>query len=286
MLATAPVCTFDARAHLERNPLVPQQRRQSTQLRGAIGSDGDVVDDPHAVAETVRVAERDGLVDGRQPERLTSMNCEPGVVVSHVLESIEMSGGWIAGLRTRDVESDNAPVAEPDRQLGDLQRPRLMPHRGDQASHHNGAALGAGSLLAVGEAGEHGIDDCVQGQAGVDVQLGREADLGVHDVVGCKVLDALIGHPVQGLGCLHHPDGVRERLQIAHQRSAVSSAVRKNDASPSTSVAGRSSIAVGLGQLEHGRRSQPAVEVVVKKRLGRLPDRLQRQRRHHVNLRS
>ncbi len=96
-----------------------------------------------------------------------------------------------------------------------------MPHRGDQAAHRDGAALGAGGLLAVGETGEHRIDDRVQRQPGVDVQFGREPDLGVHHVVGREVLDALVGHPVQGLGCLHHPDGVRERLQIAHQRSAV-----------------------------------------------------------------
>ncbi len=93
-----------------------------------------------------------------------------------------------------------------------------MPHRRDQASHHDEAALGAGGLLAVGETGQHGVDDRVQRQAGVDVQFGREPDLGVDHVVGRKVLDAFEGHPVQGLRCLHHPDGVRERLQVAHQR--------------------------------------------------------------------
>ena len=65
-------------------------------------------------------------------------------------------------------------------------------------------ALGAGGLLAVGEAGQHRVDHRVQRQPPIDVQFGREPDLGVHDVVGRQVLDALVGHPVQRLRCLHH----------------------------------------------------------------------------------
>jgi hypothetical protein len=45
------------------------------------------------------------------------------VVVSHLVEGIEMPRGWVAGLGTRDVEADDALVTEPDGQLGDLQRP-------------------------------------------------------------------------------------------------------------------------------------------------------------------
>ena len=74
----------------------------------------------------------------------------------------------------------------------------------------------------------------------VDVQFGREPDLGVHHVVGGQVFDALVGHPVQRLRRLHHPDGVRERLQVALERSAVRGGA-ENVAKPSTSVAGRSS---------------------------------------------
>ncbi len=152
-----------------------------------------------------------------------------------------------------------------------------MAHRRDQASHHNEAALGAGGLLAVGETGQHGIDDGVQRQAGVDVQLGREPDLGVHHVVGREILDALEGHPVQGLGRLHHPDGVRERLQVAHQRSAVRRGAEERG--EFVDVGGRQVVvAVRLGEFEHRGRPQPAVEVVVQQRLGRPPDRLQRQR--------
>ncbi len=53
------------------------------------------------------------------------------------------------------------------------------------------------------------------------MQFGREPDLGVHDVVRGKVLDTLVGHAMQRLGRLHNADGMRERLQVALQRSAV-----------------------------------------------------------------
>ena len=79
----------------------------------------------------------------------------------------------------------------------------------------------AGGLLSVGEAGQHRVDHRVQRKPAVDVQFGREPDLGVHDVVGGQILHALDGHPVQRLRRLHHPDRVRERLQVALERSAV-----------------------------------------------------------------
>ena len=84
-----------------------------------------------------------------------------------------------------------------------------------------GLPVGSGRLLPVGEAGQHRVDDRVERQPAVDVQLGGEPDLGVDHGVGGQVLDALEGHAVQRLGGLHDADGVRERLQVAHQRSAV-----------------------------------------------------------------
>ena len=51
------------------------------------------------------------------------------------------------------------------------------------------------SRLPVGEAGDHGVDHLVERQAAGQVQLGREADLGVDDAVGGEVLGALGGHP-------------------------------------------------------------------------------------------
>ena len=117
-------------------------------------------------------------------------------------------------------------------------------------------------------------------QPAVDVQLGCEPDLGVHDVVVGQVLDALEGHPVQRLGGLHDADGVRERLQVAHQRSAVRGGAEERRQLVDVG-GGQLVVAVLVGQLEHRRGPQPAVEVVVQQRLGRVPDALQRQRCRH-----
>ena len=137
MLSTAPVCTLElghisSGIRLSRRIDASRPRRTWPSV-----ADIDVVDDPHAVAQPVRAAESDGLVDGRQPERLAGMNGEARVVVSHVLERIQVPGRRVTGFRAGNVESDHAFVTESDRQLGDLPGHRGMPHRGDQTTHHD-----------------------------------------------------------------------------------------------------------------------------------------------------
>ena len=139
------------------------------------------------------------------------------------------------------------------------------------------AALGGGGLLAVGESGQHRVDHRVERQPRVDVQFGCEPDLGVHHVVGGQVLDALESDPVQCLRCLHHPDGVGERLEVAHQRPAVRGGAEEGRQVVDV-VGGQVRVADCLGELQHGGRPQAAVEMVVQQRLGRLPDGVDRQR--------
>ena len=251
----------------------------------AVGSDGDVVDDPHAVPEPVGAAERDGFMDGRQPECLAGVNCEARVVASHVLECVEMPRRRVSGLRACNIEADDPLVAEPDGQFGDLAGPRRVPHRGDQAAHRDGAAVGAGGLLTVGETGQHGVDHRVQRQATVDVQFGREPHLRVDDVVGGQVLDALVCHPVQRLRRLHHPDRVRERFQVALERSAVGGGTEERGELVDIGR-GQVVVAVRLGELKHRGRTQPAVQMVVQQGLRRLTDRLESQWGGHDLIRS
>ncbi len=274
-----------AGTQLERNALVPQQRRESAQPHRAVLSHVDVVDDADTVTEPVGAAECDGLVDGRQPERLAGVNREAGVVVSHVLESIQVPGRRVAGLRAGDVEAHHTPVPEPDRQLGDLERPRGVPHCGDQAAHRDGAALAAGGLLAVGEPGQHRVDHRIEREPAVDVQFGGETDLGVDDVVIGQVLDALVGHPVQRLRCLHHPDRVGEGFQVTLERSAVRRRAEQGRQLIDTS-GGQLDVTVLFGQFHHRGRAQPTVEMVVQQRLRRVPDRVQGQRCRHGVIRS
>ena len=111
----------------------------------------------------------------------------------------------------------------------------------------------------------------VEREPAVDVQLGREADLGVHDAVGGQVLRALGGDPGQRLARLHDADGVREGLEVALQRAGVG---RLDEPAAERLGVGRGQLVVaGLrGQLHDRGGAQSAVEVVVQQRLGRAPD--------------
>lgn len=129
-------------------------------------------------------------MDGRQPERLTGMNREARVVITHVLECIQVPGWRVAGLRAGDVESDNSLVPEPDRQLCDLPGHCGVPHRGDQTADGDGLTIGGTRLLAGGEARQNGVDDVVERQPAADVQLRREPHLGIDHRIGGQVLRA------------------------------------------------------------------------------------------------
>ncbi len=85
-------------AQFQGNPLVPHIVRERAQHRDAVVADRDVVGDPDPVSEPVRPAERDGLVNGRQTERLTRVNGEVCIAAPHVLEGVEVAAGRIPGL--------------------------------------------------------------------------------------------------------------------------------------------------------------------------------------------
>lgn len=219
------------------------------------------------MTQPVGTAEGDRLVDGRQPERLTGMNREARVVITHVLECIQVPGWRVAGLRAGDVESDNSLVPEPDRQLCDLPGHCGVPHRGDQTADGDGLTIGGTRLLAGGEARQNGVDDVVERQPAADVQLRREPHLGIDHRIGGQVLRAFEGDPIQGLGSLHHRHRVRKRFQVALQRAAV-----RLGAKPTcqrVDVSCRQVVVSDLpGNVQHGGRPQPAVEVIVQQRLG------------------
>lgn len=132
-----------------------------------------------------------------------------------------MTAGRISGLGAGDVEPDGTPVAEFHGQLGDLPRSRGVPHRGDQGAHLDALTCGTGLPLPVCEPGQHGVHDVVKSEAGVDVQLRRKADLGVHHAIGGEVFDAFGGHAMQRGRRLHDTHRVRESLQILLQRATV-----------------------------------------------------------------
>ena len=140
--------------------------------------------------------------------------------------------------------------------------------------------VGAGRTAA--EAGEHRLDHLVERQALLGAELGREAHLGVDDAVGGEILRALVGDPFDRVAVLHHADGVGERLEVEHEVVALGAAVEPRR--EVVDVGGRQGVvAVLAGQLDHGLRPQPAVEVVVEQRLGR-PRGAGRSRAHQATL--
>lgn len=141
-----------------------------------------------------------------------------------------------------------------------------MPHRGDQGADADAVTGRAGVRLAEAEALVDGLDDLVEGEAGLQVLLRGVADLGVHDAVGGQVLGAVRGDLDQGLAGLHHGAGVREGLQVADQRAGVGGL-----AEPLAEFlrvrGGEALVADRGGQLDDGLGPQPAVEVVVQEHL-------------------
>ena len=129
--------------------------------------------------------------------------------------------GREADLGAGQVEADDAVVAVAHHQPGDLVPAVVLAHGAEQRAHPDrGAGLG-GLPAADREAVDHRLDDVLDGQPLRGRQLRGEAHLGVDDAVGGQVERALAGHPVDRLGVLHHADGVREGLQVPHQRAGV-----------------------------------------------------------------
>ena len=188
--------------------------------------------------------------------------------------------GREADLGAGEVEADDAGVAVADDEPGHLLPAVGLPHGAQQRADPDRRAGGGGLRAAGREAVDHRLDDRLDGQPLRRRQLRREAHLGVDDAVGGEVERALAGHPVDRLGPLHHADGVREGLQVAHQRAGVGGL--PEPAAEALGVGGRQvAVAVLVGELEHRLRPQPAVEVVVQEHLGRAGERLGGQRGRH-----
>ncbi len=220
--------------------LSPQQRCQPAELRGAVGADHDVVDDPHAVAEAVRAAERYGLVDGRQAQRLAGVNGGSGRCCLAVYSNASRCrfGGYPASApamsnpttplsRNRIASSAISRDRAACRIAVTRQRTTMAAFRRWRPSRRRPSRPAPRRSTASSD------------RPAVDVQLGREPDLGVHDVVGGEVLDALDRPPGAAPPVSITPTVCANGSQVAHQRSAVRSGAEER----------RELVDVGGGQL-------------------------------------
>src|SRR5215471_12894964 len=110
------------RAHLQRDPPVPDIARQPAQRRHALRRDLDVIHDADPVAQALGAAPLERLPDGRQAEPFPGVDRDVEVLPRYVLERVEVAARRAAGLGPGDVEPDHSAVAVPHRELGDLQR--------------------------------------------------------------------------------------------------------------------------------------------------------------------
>ena len=234
--------------------------------------DGDVVDDPHPVAEPISRAVLDGLPDARQPEGLARVDGEVGVLALQVFERVQVAGRRVTVLGPGDVESGHPVVAVTHGQPGDLRALGRMAHRREQRRDLDRVTGCRGLALAVPEASVDRLDDLLEGQALGQVLLGGIATLGIDDAVGGKVEDALLGDPVQPLLGLHDRHRLVEGLQIAHERARVGAV-----AEPLVQLGDVGARQVGIpdlfGDLDDRLGAHSPVEVVVQEHLRGRDDR-------------
>ena len=279
-VATAPGVHVRGRTHLERHAPVAHECGQPAEVHRPVIADGDVVDDAHAVPQPLGATPLERLPDGRQAEALTGMDGDVEVLPTDGLEGVEVARRRVALLRPGDVEADDAGVTPAQGQLGDLARARELAHAGAEHLHDDRPTDGRRAAGADREALEGRLDHLVERQAALGRELRCIADLGIGDAIRGQVLGALGGHADDGVALLHHRHGVREGLEVQLERLAVGARVGSRPPSSSGSVRRQTSVAMLRREVDHGLRSQAAVEVVVEQDLGRATDRLGRQHRH------
>ena len=183
------------------------------------------------------------------------------------LEGIQMAARREARLRARDVKTHDPRIPVANGQLGDLRRSGELPHGGHDGPDGDGRTDRRGSIGTALESEQPGLHHLIQAQPALRGQLGCVANLGIHHAVRGQVQGTLGGDPLDGRGCLHHADRVRESVEVQLQALPV-----RTLPEPATQLPGvvrRQPRVAGLtGQLDDGQGSQASVQVVVQQDLG------------------
>ncbi len=112
------------------------------------------------------------------------------------------------------------------------------------------------------------------------MQLRREPHLGVHHAVSGQVDGGLVGNPLDRVCGLHHGERVLEGRQVLQQVAGLGAA-----GEPRLQIVGvgrRQPPADRVRELEDGRHSQAAVEVIVQEHLGQMPSLFDRDRHRRL----
>src|SRR5438093_5486373 len=224
----------------------------------------------------MRAAVLQRLPDRGRAERLARVDRDVEVLAAAVLERVEVRLGRVARLLAGDVEADDATLAVRDGELGHLERVGPVAHRGDDLAQRDRVV----SLRAL-EPARDGLDDLLEVEPPLEVEDRRVTDLRVDDAVGRQVRAALVRDALETLGCLHDRDRVFEAAKVERQRARGRARVEPT-AELERIDRGEPAVADLLRELDHGPRSQPSVEMVVKEDLGRGAEDLERDHRSYA----
>ena len=273
----APVWTLDVGHSSSGTRVSRTNAARPAQVGGAVGLDGDVVDDPDAVAKALGPADLQRLPDGRQPERLAGVDRDVEVLAADVLERVEVPRGPVAGLGPGDVEADDAVVAVPDRQLRDLHRVGGLAHRGEQRPDDDRAAgprralhPARGTPRARRSTTSSGVMPFAVDSSGAKRTSAYTTPSAARSSAHSAATRAIAP------GCCITPHGVRERLEVELQALAVGATAEPGGELVHV-LGGQVAVAVLAGKVDDGRRAQPAVQVVVEQGLGRAADGVERE---------
>ena len=238
----------------------------------------DVLDQAHAVADPFGAAVQ-GVGDRGGPVGLPGMDRHPHARRTRRLELGTEPGGGEALLRSGEVQSHHTGVAAGDGDLHQVIGGVEMAQVAQQLTHHDPLPGGLRRGDALVEPVLDGLDRLVQAQPAAGVLVRGPPGLGVHDSVGHHVLHELAGDPAQLRSCLHQRHGALEGGEVGGKGAGVGGGVE-----PVGDGLGvrRLRLVAGGGaghfeaelaaQLEHGLRTQPAVEVIVQGDLGQGAD--------------
>ncbi len=232
-----------------------------------------VLAQPAAVADAVRAADVDRLIDRLGTVRLAGVDGDVDVVVADELERRLVVLRRVVVLGAGEIEPDDAAVLVRDRELRHLER-RLGRDVADAAD--DDVRLDAERLLRLVQAFEHRLDDLRQAQAPPRVEHRRVADLHVAHVLARGVLGELVRDARERLLGLHDLERDVEGLEVLDERAGVLAEVHRAG-EPVGGVGGELD-AVLLGELEDRRESKRAVEMDVEIRLRKLLEERERKR--------
>lgn len=222
---------------------------------GRVARDVEVVNDPDPVPDPGG-PQVEGSGDGLDPGGFPGMNGDTETGVTSMSNRSAMEIRRESDLRTGQIEAHRAAVRPATGRLGHRQRVGLVPQRRADESDFDAEIVG------VAQASEDGLDGVVHRHSLRSVGFWCKANLGVDDPIVGEVLDAVSGHPLEGMGGLHHRQRVPEHFQVANQARYLRLSLQ-GSGQLARIGGGQTSIAGEVGEVDQGLGTQATIEVVM-----------------------